>query len=162
MRPAIAILAALSASTSAFAEPPARGPIVASGAIFSEPPGWIRLVPDKEKTKGWFIAGDSDPRAPGRMIMVDVGKPAATTLPEVAALFARAWGGRVLEEKTTLDGVEALRIRVEKPGDGLRPVEGVLALKDGRLYSLMGRGATPGQEVAAAVEEVRKGWKWVK
>lgn len=157
---AVACLGPLSGSSPAQA-PGRPGPIVASGASFSEPMGWVRLVPDKAKTKGWFIGGDSDPKAPGRMIMVDIGKPAAGTLAEVAGLFARAWGGRVLEEKTTLDGVEALRVRVEKPGAGLRPVEGVLALKDGRLYSLMG-GAEPGREVAGAVEEVREGWKWVE
>ena len=137
------------------------GPIVAAGASFSEPSGWTRMIPDKAKTKGWFLAPGSDPNAPSRTIMVDVGKPSAPTLPEIAGLFARAWGGRILEEKTTLDGVEALRVRVERPGPGLRPVEGVLALKDGQLYSLMG-GALPGNDVAGAVEEVRRGWRWAK
>jgi hypothetical protein len=136
-------------------------PIVADGASFTEPTGWVRLTPDKAKTKGWFISPDSNRSAPELMIMVDIGKPTDPTLRATAEGMARSWGGRVLDEKTSLDGVEALRVRVEKPGRGLRPVEGVVAMKEGRLYLLMG-GAVPGRKVADQVEEVRKGWKWIK
>ena len=31
----------------------------------------------------------------------------------------------------------------------------------GRLFLIMG-GAVPGQSIAGEVEEVRRGWKWVK
>jgi hypothetical protein len=93
-------------------------------------------------------------------MMVDTGKPTDASLASTAEKPARAWGGEVLEEKTTLDGVEALRVRVRKPGKGLRPVEGVVAMRNGRLYMLMG-GAVPGESVVDPVEEVRKGWKWI-
>ena len=136
-------------------------PIVAEGASFSEPAKWVRLTPDKPKMKGWFISPDSDRKAPMAMIKVDVGKPVNADLHAMAEAMARNWHGRVLDEKTSLDGVEALRVRVDQPGPGLRPVEGVVALRGGKLYLLMG-GAVPGRSVADQVEEVRKGWRWVK
>jgi hypothetical protein len=137
-----------------------KKPIVSDGASFSEPSGWIRLVPDKTKTKGLFISPESDRRAPKMMIMVDIGKP-KEGLEESAAGLARDWQGTVLDEKTSLDGSEALRIRVAKPAQGLRPVEGVLTIKDGRMYMILG-GTLPGQSVVDQVEEVRKSWKWSK
>ena len=135
------------------------GPIVAEGASFSEPAGWTRLAPDKPKTKGWFISPDSEHKAPRAMILIDIGKPVDADLRATAESMARDWGGKVLDEKTTLDGVEAIRVRVAKPGTGLRPVEGVLAAKGGKMYLIMG-GAIPGRSVVDPVEEVRKGWKW--
>lgn len=141
---------------------PQTGAISAGGASFSEPKGWTRATPDKPKTKGYFLSADSNPRvALNAIIMVDIGKPAEASLKAIAEKTARDWGGKIVEGKTTLDGVEALRVRVEKRGPGLRPLEGVLALKDGKLYMLMG-GAVPGRTVLDEVEEVRKGWKWVK
>lgn len=136
-------------------------PIVADGASFSEPAGWVRLKPDKKKTKGWFINSDSDRRSPKAMIMVDTGKAANPNLRETAEKMAADWGGTVLEESTTLDGVEALRVRVSKPGGGLRPVEGVAAIRNGRLYLVMG-GTVPGRSIVDEVEEVRTSWKWIK
>lgn len=136
-------------------------PILAEGASFSEPKGWTRSTPDKVKTKGMFISPDSDRKvALKAMIIVDIGKPAEPSLQATAEGMARDWGGKILDEKTSLDGVEALRIRVDTPGPGLRPIEGVLTMKDGKLYMLMG-GAIPGRSILEQVEEVRKGWKWV-
>ncbi len=139
----------------------AKEPILADSASFSEPKGWIRLKPDKAKTKGWFISPDSDRAAPKSMIMVDIGKTAEVSLASAAEKMARNWGGCVLEEKTTLDGAEAIRVRVAKPGPGLRPVEGVVTLRGEKIYLVMG-GVIPGQVVTDQVEEVRKSWKWIK
>jgi hypothetical protein len=139
----------------------AKDPITSEGASFREPKGWVRLPLAKGKTRGYFISGDSDRLAPKAMMMVDIGKPTVATALATAEGLAKDWGGRVLDEKTTLDGVEAVRVRVEKPGPGLRPNEAVIAMKDGKIYLLMG-GSTPGTSISAEVEEVRAGWKWVK
>lgn len=134
-------------------------PIVDSGASFSEPKGWVRL-PGRTKTKGYFISGDSDRLNPHLMILVDIGRPSLPTLQATAEGLAKGWKGKVLDETTTLDGVKALRVRVEEQGPGLKPVEAVLTLHEGRIYILMG-GTVPGRSVIDQVEEVRKGWKWV-
>jgi hypothetical protein len=136
-------------------------PIVADGASFSEPKGWTRLAPDKPKTKGWFISPDSDRAAPKLMIMVDVGKPVDPSIASTAEKMARNWGGTVLKEKTTLDGVEAIRVRSERPRSSIQPVEAVIAVRGDKLYMLMG-GAISGRSVVEPVEEVRKSWKWTE
>jgi hypothetical protein len=51
-----------------------------TGAAFLEPVGWVRLPPDKAKTKGPFISPDSDRNAPQAMIMIDIGEPAVASL----------------------------------------------------------------------------------
>ena len=162
VRDALACIFLLVGSIGACVPPASEtGPIVAGGASFSEPKGWSRGTPSKPKTKGYFLSPDSNPRvALNAIIMIDIGEPSEGSLQATAEKTARDWGGKLLDEKTTLDGAEALRVRVENPGPGLRPLEGVLAMKGGKLYMLMG-GAVPGRSVIEPVEEVRKGWKWV-
>ena len=75
--------------------------------------------------------------------------------------MAKNWGGAVVAEPTTLDGVPAYRVRAEPKGPGLKPTEAIVAHYGGRLYLIMG-GAVPGQSIAGEVEEVRRGWKWAK
>jgi hypothetical protein len=137
-------------------------PVVAEGASFAEPKGWIRLDPDRKSTKGWFLAPNSPPNDPKRMIMVDVGKPTKPDAKTTAESLARDWGGRAAAEPAALDGVEGYRVRVEeRKKPGMRPVEAIVVHRDGKAYMLMG-GAIPGQSIAAELEEVRKGWKWVE
>ena len=95
------------------------------------------------------------------MILIDFGRPTEKDALASARGLAKTWGGAVLAEPTTLDGIPAYRVRAEPRGPGLTPVEGVVAHHAGRLYLIMG-GAVPGQAIAGEVEEVRRGWKWAK
>ena len=136
-------------------------PIVAHGASFSEPKGWKRVATEGPTSKGFFHSPDSDREGhPKAMILIDIMETDEATSRVSATRMAREWGGKVLDEKTTLDGVEASRVQYSKPKSGCRPIEGVLAIKGGKLYVLMGAVA-PGRSVAGDLEAVRKGWKWV-
>lgn len=140
----------------------APGPIVAAGASFAEPAGWTRVkVPERSKTVGRFVDPGSDSANPRRMIVVDFGRPTEADARASAKGLAKDWGGAVLAEATALDGEPAYRVRAAASGPGMKPVEGIVTHHAGRLYLIMG-GAVPGQSVAAEVEEVRRGWKWVK
>ncbi len=136
------------------------GPIVASGASFSEPKGWSRHPPSRPKTKAYFVSPESKPPSPSRIILVDIGKSTHPDLLATAEYLAKEWGGTVLGERTTLDGVEAIRVRVAKPSPGLQPIEGIVARRGERIYMILG-GSVPGRSVVDEVEQVRKGWKWV-
>jgi hypothetical protein len=136
-------------------------PVVAEGASFAEPTGWFRLDSNQAKTKGWFLPPNSPPANPKRMIIVDIGKPTAPDARATAEGMAKDWGGVVVNEPTTLDGVPAFHVRVENRKQGMRPVEGIVVHRGGKAYMLMG-GTIPGLSIAAEFEEVRKTWKWVE
>ena len=136
-------------------------PIVAAGASFSEPRGWTRVqTPDRSKTIGRFIDPGSDSANPRRMILIDFGRPTDRDARIAAEGLAKQWGGTV-KEQVTLDGVPGYLVVAENRGPGLKPVVGIVVHREGRAYLLMG-GAVPGQSVANDLEEVRRGWKWVK
>jgi hypothetical protein len=145
-------------------KPRAKGtpkPIVAAGAMFSEPAGWGRVQPPNSKTIGWFVNPGATSADATRMILVDFGRPTERDARATAEGLAKQWGGAVVNEPTSLDGVPGYRVRVEKHGPGLKPVEGIVVHREGRTYLLMG-GAVPGQSIAEELEQVRRGWKWVK
>lgn len=94
------------------------------------------------------------------MIMVDIGKPVEPDARKTAEGLARNWGGKVLEETTELDGEIALRVHVANPGEGLRPKEGIVVIRENRLYIVMA-GSVPGIDVIDELEQVRQSWKWI-
>jgi hypothetical protein len=139
-----------------------RKPIVAEGASFSEPRGWTRAALQRESCKGWFLSPDRTPEgSPKAMIMLDIVETGEKDAKTSAESLARAWGGNVAEKPTSLDGEAAWRVQYAKPESGCRPIEGVIALRKGKLYVLMG-AVCPGRSVADELEELRKGWKWVE
>lgn len=154
---AIGVLASILGGYAAMAQ--VAGPVAVDGASFSEPDGWVRLPVGRSKTKGWFVPRGSDAGNAKKAVMVDIGTPTQADARKTAEGLAKNWGGRVLDETTTLDGIEALRVRAEPKADRLQPVEGIVAFRKGRLYLLMG-GAVKGGSVIDDVETVRKAWKW--
>jgi hypothetical protein len=145
-------------------KPRAKGapkPIVAAGAMFSEPTGWTRVQPTKSSTIGWFVNPGATSADATRMILIDFGRPMDRDALATAQGLAKQWGGTVVNEPTTLDGAPGYRVHAENRGPGLKPVEGIVVHREGRTYLLMG-GAVPGQSVAEELEHVRRGWKWVK
>ena len=141
-------------------------PIVSDGA-FSAPNRRAGSEPRPKgaRSKGRFQSPELRSAAAGHpkaLILVDILETDEATSRASAERMAREWGGKVLDEKTTLDGVEASRVQYAKPKSGCRPIEGVLAIKGGKLYIIMGCALSPGTSVTDQLEEVRKGWKWVK
>jgi hypothetical protein len=93
--------------------------------------------------------------------MVETGRPSIPSAEGTARALADQWGAKLLAERTDLGGVPALRIRGTNPGPGTNPVEGIVALREGKIYMIMA-GVAPGEDCAAAVEHVRKTWKWTE
>ncbi len=137
------------------------GPIVAAGASFSEPSGWVRVQPKDSKTIGWFVNPGATSKTAQRMIVVDFGRPTEADTRKAAQELAKNWGGALLEKPIALDGAPGYLVVAENRGPGLKPVVGIVVHREGRAYLIMG-GAVPGDSVAEEVEEVRRGWKWVK
>ena len=81
-------------------------------------------------------------------------------LDNLAKSWAETWGGSLLQEETTLDGERAIRIRAEHKGWGIKIVEGVVAMHNGRLFVIAG-GVMSGQECRKEVEAIRASWKWM-
>lgn len=139
----------------------AKGPIVAAGASFSEPAGWTRIQPPNTKTIGWFVNPGANSKDATRMILIDFGRPTERDARTTAEGLAKQWGGAVLKEPAKLDGVAGYRVHAEARGPGLKPVEGVVVHREGRAYLIMA-GAVPGQSVAEELDQVLRGWRWVK
>jgi hypothetical protein len=137
------------------------GPIVAAGASFSEPSGWVRVQPTKSTTIGWFVNPGATSKNAQRMIVIDFGRPTEDDARKAAQGLARQWGGTLLEKPISLDGAPGYLVVAENRGPGLKPAVGIVVHREGRAYLIMG-GAVPGDSVAEEVEEVRRGWKWVK
>ena len=136
------------------------GPIVAAGASFSEPSGWVRVQPTRSSTIGWFVNPGATSASAQRMIVVDFGRPTERDPRKAAAELAKQWGGTLLEKANSLDGAPGYLVVAENRGRGVKPVVGIVVHREGRAYLIMG-GAVMGDSVANEVEEVRRGWKWV-
>jgi hypothetical protein len=137
------------------------GPIVAAGASFAEPSGWVRIQPTNKKTIGWFVNPGATSADARRMILIDFGRPTEPDARKSALDLAKQWRGTLLEKPISLDGAPGYLVVAENRGPGLKPVVGIVVHREGRAYLIMG-GAMPGDSVAEEVEEVRRGWKWVK
>ncbi len=161
------VLAVAISGTTALGQGPAPkakgtpGPIVAAGASFSEPAGWVRVQPSTSKTIGWFVNPGATSKNAQRMIVIDFGRPTEPEARKAAQELAKQWRGTLLEKPITLDGAPGYLVVAENRGPGLTPAVGIVVHREGRAYLIMG-GAVPGDSVAQEVEEVRRGWKWVK
>jgi hypothetical protein len=130
------------------------------GVAFREPEGWSEQVRAKSKTIGWWISRDSTPENPAAMIMIECGHTSARSLDEVARGLAKNFDGAVSDRPSTLGGTRALRVIAKNDGRSLRPVEGLVAIRDGLLYLVMG-GVTAGHSVEDELEAIRASWTWI-
>jgi hypothetical protein len=155
------VLLAFIASAAGGAESEALRRFPVEGLALHPPKGWDELSrEDSMKVVAWrrSDAGARD----SAMIVVEAGRPKEPTALATANAFAKSWGGTVLPEPTTLDGVEAVRVQAKNDrGRSLRPTEAVICQHRGFVYMLMG-GAVPGRSVADDVDAVRRSWKWIE
>jgi hypothetical protein len=158
-----ALFCLVSGFSDASASDPAQGNLTSyptAGVSFREPKGWLEQVKDKGKTIAWWISPDSRPGKPAAMIMIECGQTKDSSLEEVARGLAQNFRGTVDDHPTSLGGTRALRIRARNESPSLRPVEGLAAIHDGRLYLVMG-GVIAGHSVTDELESIRASWIWV-
>jgi len=87
--------------------------------------------------------------------------PTDDTLDKAVERFASLYEGKVLPMEVQMDGERSLRVRIEKGGSELHPVEALFAFHRGAIYMIIG-AARDGHECASAVEDIRKTWKWIE
>ncbi|HZL35156.1 MAG TPA: hypothetical protein VFC78_07595 [Tepidisphaeraceae bacterium] len=130
------------------------------GVAFTPPAGWQEMTRDKHKMVAGWVSSDSRPRDIHAMIQVEAAKPTVDDAQATAKAMAGDWGGKVADSPLTLDGKPAWRVESPTPAkSGLQPVEGIIAMREGYVYMIMG-GVTPGHSCHDAIESIRKSWKW--
>lgn len=130
-----------------------------AGIAMTGPAGWIEMRPDREKLVTRWMSPDSVPPHAQALVMIEMQRTPDTDARVVAQNLAKGWGGQVLEQSESLDGEKAWRVRAEPTQQGLRPVEAVVTIRDGYVYSIQG-GVVPGKTCRAEVDAVRASWKW--
>jgi len=136
------------------------GRVVSHAVSFAPPKDWRRLDSHDENQIACFASPNvSTKLVPRKQIMIEAGQPSYPSAEASASSLAKQWGGRVLPETTTLDGVQAFQVRAKYRGKGLQPVEAVIAFHDGKVYLLMG-GVSVNESCAREVEDLRRSWKW--
>jgi hypothetical protein len=166
MRESIALLALLFLASASFAAPasqpattrPVKFP--SYGASFSLPGGWNEIPREKSGRIGQWISPDSSPQKIKSLIMIETGRPGATSAENLAKNLARNFGGAVMDEPTKLDGEPALVVRADNHDDELAPVFGLVCIHGDNVFLLMG-GTLKDRDVRDDIEVIRKSWKWI-
>src|SRR5689334_10373185 len=127
MRLLTALSALLLLAPAGFAAPasqPATRPVQfpSFGASFSLPAGWTEIPREKAGRIGQWISPDSKTQQIKSLIMIETGRPGATSAENMAKSLARNFGGVVMDEPTKLDGESALVVRAENHDDELAPI----------------------------------------
>jgi hypothetical protein len=129
------------------------------GATFSLPGGWTEIPREKAGRIGQWISPDSKPQQIKSLIMIETGRPGATSAENMAKGLARNFGGAVMDQPTKLDGESALVVRADNHDDELAPVFGLVCVHGDNVYLIMG-GALKDRDVRDEIEVIRKSWKW--
>jgi hypothetical protein len=166
MRQSPALLAFLFFASASFAAPAAQPAAVPQpvkfpsyGASFSLPGGWTEIPREKAGRIGQWISPDSKPSQIKSLIMIETGRPGATSAENMAKNLARNFGGVVMDDPTKLDGEPALIVRAENHDEELAPVFGLVCVHGDNVYLIMG-GALKDRDVRPEIEVIRKSWKW--
>jgi hypothetical protein len=139
--------------------PPSIVPATTSFGDFrlDVPAGWVTQQLEREKTKASIVRTRRDSQVIEAILKVAVGKPTKPDALQTAQTLAGS-DGRVVPERISLDGVQA--IRVETPsGDISRPCVAAVALRKGELYLILAAGQDR-SEVIDAFDEVIDSWHW--
>jgi hypothetical protein len=131
------------------------------GFSFEVPPGWTIVVPDRRQTKAMLLLGGMTWNTSQAMLKVDVGKPAATNLTELAQKMAENMKGHVMQPSVDFDGTAG--VVIHGSNNSLAEArEAVVLLRDGQLYVLMGGATTDEVDFPSLFERIRKSWKWTE
>ncbi len=132
----------------------------AFGVAVDTPAGWTRGQANGATMMTQWISPDSTPNDVRAAIMIEVKNPQSMSLGLLTQRLAMLWKGQVIDEHASLDGEPAMRIAAEAPASGMKPVEGILSMHEGRVYLIMG-GVTPGHSCHDQMESIRANWKWI-
>ena len=105
-------------------------------ATFRTPKGWS---PNRSGGNTYAIlsrVGESYPFT--QMISIDIGKPVAPTTEATANAFAKKWNGQVAPISSKIDGETAFRVNIPPDHKTVRPIDCIIAIRDGRLFMLIG------------------------
>lgn len=136
------------------------GWVVSHGVSFEAPPDWVEAKPPSAKTIAMFVSPDSTTDHPVALVTIEAFPTLYTSLEDATQQWASTWGGEVLDAETDLDGVPALRVRAVNEGLQARPVEGLVALRRGAVYLIVG-AAVADRTCWRQVEAVRRSWNWL-
>ncbi len=130
---------------------------------FFVPHPWIVCQPDSDDrgtVVGLFMSADSTVAVQKAVIKVEAGRAADPDLLTTARSLAESWGGSLVDENSELAGTSAMRIHASHLGQGMQPIDAIVAIHAGRLYLIMGGTLESGLDVAGALEEIRASWRW--
>ncbi len=121
------------------------------------PAYWVSAEPDLNKTAVLLLLNGTVWYNADAMIKVDVGKPSLPTAREIAQKLAGD-DGKVYDQTVNVDGSEGVRVETTST-DMSRPKYGVVVFHEQRAYLIMG-AEVRGKNVAAALDQIIKSWKW--
>jgi hypothetical protein len=123
---------------------------------FVIPAKWSRGNPDRAKTAAMLLLNGTAWNNADGMIMVDVGKPAASAKELAQSLAGK--DGKIYPDKVSVDGVEG--IKIESTSDNMsRPKYAVVVIRDSKVYLIMA-AQLPRTNVSEALDQIVKSWKW--
>jgi len=129
-------------------------------ATFNVPKDW---QPNQSGGATYAILTKSNETYPkvSQMISIDIGKPSEPTAKKLAEAFAKKFNGSVGEVAIEIDGEKGWRVTIPTDKKSIRPVDCIVAFKDGRSFLLIGAAKEAG-DLPKALDELVAGWKWKK
>ena len=129
-------------------------------ATFNTPKDW---QPNQSGGATYAILTKSNETYPkvSQMISIDIGKPSEPTAQKLAEAFAKRFKGSVGEEAIEIDGEKGWRVTIPADKKSIRPVDCIVAFKDGRSFVFIGAAKEAG-DLPKAIDELVAGWKWKK
>ncbi|HYO09549.1 MAG TPA: hypothetical protein VER17_11310 [Tepidisphaeraceae bacterium] len=127
---------------------------------FELPPGWLRVDPDRAKTKAMILLGAPRWDQAKGLIKVDVAGPAFPTPQAMAQGLAGGVDGRVDPATLELDGQPCVRVTAGST-DLTKPRGVLIAYRNNQAY-MLGAAGPEQTDVLAALEHVRATWKWTR
>lgn len=131
-------------------------------ATFTVPKGWKAKMVD-----GWETGGSYALLTPlnesrdnlSQAITIGIGEPVKPNAKARAAAFAAEWHGRLEDASLNVDGETGFRVIIPPDKKDMQPIDRVVAMKHGRLFSITASAKESG-EANAAVDQIVASWKW--
>jgi len=130
------------------------------GFSFELPDDWIRVEPDKPKTRAMLLLGAERWNLAEAMIKIDVGKPVVNDTKALAKKFVDDLGGAVRQQEILIDGEKGIHVTSIKAAPTLaQPTDVAVIMHEGRVFLIMGAAKTHGV-IAEPLETILQSWRW--
>jgi hypothetical protein len=127
-------------------------------ATFAVPKGWTANRSNKNTYALLTRSNESHPNL-SQAISIDIGKPVEPSAQATAEAFATEWHGRLEDATLSVDGETGFRVIVAPDNENVKPIDCVVAMKNGRAFLIIA-GAKESGEANAAVDQIVASWKW--